>query len=251
MNPLISLALEALTETVATEIRRMGREVQMAKLNGHPDEPVNENNLVCEPPTLDPHQSRMDRLIQVAHTEWMRGVTEPVSGGPKNGAARIDEYIRGASGLGWSTAELGPTARPNIPYTKNGMFEWCGAFAAWCYGQVGLKPLIRKKNIASTYRLFVWSNGNARRIPLRDIQPGDIVVIGPEGDADGAHVTIASTALKPDGTFETYEGNAGGKKPDGTKHEGVIKSVRSIHGKTSRDYRAVFAVRPLEGEDYV
>ena len=178
---------------------------------------------------------RGNAVLAAALAEWKSIVREPPAGSPD----RIREYLR-ACGF----------SRPD-DYDANGDAEWCGAFAAWCYGQVGLKPLIRKKHIASTYRLWVWSKDNARRVPVREIQVGDIVVIGPEGDADGAHVTIASTALKPDGTFETYEGNAGGKKPDGTRHEGVIKAVRSIHGKTARDYRAVFAVRPLEGEDYV
>lgn len=256
---LISLALEGFQEVLETELRRMGREVQMAKLNGHDEDNVPDSiERVPAPMDFDPgfsppeaKPSRVDQLIAVADAEWHRNIAEPVTGVSQNSAARIDEYIRGALGLGWSTAEVGPKARPNIPYTKDGMFEWCGAFAAWCYGNVGLLPLLRKKHIASTYRLWAWSKGNARRVAPKDIQPGDIVVVGPDGDDYGQHVTIAASNVRADGTFVTYEGNAGGLWPDGTRHTGVVRRTRPVDkpGMAAREYRALFAVRPLD-EDY-
>ena len=254
MNELIRIALGGLADVVETELRRYSREVQMATLEGH-----NEEALVCEEPPIesspavahDPAADRVATLLAVADAEWKRPVSEPV-GNAANGAARIDEYIRGSLGLGWSTAELGPTARPGIPYTRNGMFQWCGAFAAFCLGNVGLHPALRKKHLASTYRLWAWSNGNARRIAPLAIQPGDIVVMGPAGKTEGAHIAIAYAAPDGRGLVGTYEGNAGGTRPDGTKHEGVIRRTRPLPyaGIPDREYRVLFAVRPLP-EDYV
>lgn len=258
---LIQLAFEAFQEAVSTELRRYAREGQMANLNLHPTPPEEESAaLVCEEPepelmmsvgasAVSPTQPNIvDKILAAADAEWKLDVVEPASPAKQNGAARIDQYIRGSLGLGWNTAELGPTARPGIPYTKNGMFQWCGAFAAWCYGVAGLNALARKKNIASTYRLWAWAHGNERWVEPKNIKPGDIVVVGPVGSNYGEHVTICFSVQAD--SIGTYEGNASGPGPKGDRREGVIKRTRLFRkaGVADREYCVMFAVRPLPSD---
>jgi len=196
-------------------------------------------------PALEPAAA----VLAAAAAEWARDVREPPRPG---GAARIDTYIRGPQGLTWGSVEMGPGARPGIPYTRNRQFEWCGAFAAFCYGAAGLGRLHRLKRLASTYRLWVWAreDNGARWVDPEALQPGDIVVMGPAGDRDGAHVALCVTA--PDGgTINTFEGNARGIGPTGASIEGVVKQVRPLAGAPGlmdADYRVLFGVRPLPGD---
>lgn len=90
------------------------------------------------------------KALNCAIEEWSRGITEPTRGA-QNGAERIDAYIRGAQGLGWPSAALTP--KDSTAYTRNGQFQWCGAFAAWCLGAGGLERGVRKSRLPSTYRL--------------------------------------------------------------------------------------------------
>ena len=131
-------------------------------------------------------ESRGKQAVDIARREWALDVREPVTGVGPFGADRIDAYIRGPFGLTWGGADVSDLSDP-VPYTRDGQFEWCGAFAAWVLGQVGLSRTVRKRHLASTYRLFQWSKDNARRIPLNQIQPGDIVVVGPANDPIGKH----------------------------------------------------------------
>lgn len=195
-------------------------------------------------------EARGKQAVDIARREWARDVREPVTGVGPFGADRIDAYIRGPFGLTWGGANVNDLSDP-VAYTRDGQFEWCGAFAAWVLGQVGLSTAVRKRHLASTYRLFQWSKDNARRIPLDQIQPGDIVVVGPANDPVGKHVTLAASRMRADGTFDTFEGNAGGTGPTGERITGVVKQVRSITkpGMSRTKYRATFAVRPLP-EDY-
>lgn len=248
---LIHLAMEALSDTIQTEFRRLAREAQMSRLNGHDEDAVPEALEPVPAPVAyptPPQPSLVDRIIAAAEAEWALDVVEP-SGGKLNSADRVDQYIRGKLGLGWSTAEVGKGARPNIPYTRNGMFQWCGAFAAWVFGQVGLNATIRKKHMASTYRLWAWSNGNARRLKPEEIQPGDIFVMGPEGSTYGEHIGVCVKAH--DDRLDAIEGNAVGLGPKGIRREGVIKQTRKFRkpGMSNREYCVMFGVRPLP-EDY-
>lgn len=257
---LIALALQGLQEVVATEMRRMAREAQMARLNGHDENAplvVPENIAMVPAPvayvpasqTPSASPTRVDLCIAAAQHEWELDIVEPVGTKP-NGAARIDLYIRGPLGLGWSTAELGPNARPNIAYTKNNMFQWCGAFAAYVYGSADLAPQIRKKHIASTYRLFSWARGNARWVEPNpaSIQPGDIVVVGPVGSPYGEHVVVCIEVHSDH--IVTIEGNASGPGPKNDKREGVIKRKRTFRrlGSPDREYCVAFGVRPLDAD---
>ena len=198
------------------------------------------NQPVPEAPAAD----RAATILATARQEWTRDVREP----PHPGSAeRIDVYIRGEQGLTWPSVDLGPAAKPGVPYTRNRQFQWCGAFAAFCYGAAGLKRDVRRKRFASTYRLWAWARGTARWVEPSDIRPGDVVVVGPAGDRDGAHVVLC-VSVDPDGIV-TYEGNAYGPGPSGSRREGVIRHVRPFDDVRPEEYRVVFGVRPLP-EDF-
>lgn len=176
-------------------------------------------------------------LLEVAHAEWLRDIREA----PHTSAARIDTYIRDPRGLHWTWVK---------PYRRDGQFEWCGAFAAFCFGHVGLKHDLRYRHLASTYRLFRWAaeDQRARFVAPADLRPGDIGVVGPRGDRDGAHIVLC-TAVTPEG-IHTFEGNARGPGPDGTRRPGVTRDFRPFAhaAATDQTYRVVFGVRPLAGD---
>lgn len=221
----------------------------MARLNACAD-PEGGPGVATPPAPSEPTSFTVaERVLAAAANEWRRVVREP--------SPRIDDYIRSAQGLGWPSAEVGVDARPNIPYSKNGQFEWCGAFAAFAYGAAGLRPEVRRKHLASTYRLYRWARGSGRWLPPNPeaFTPGDIAVIGPEGDADGAHVTLVERVIPAShgsgASIATIEGNARGRLGDGSVGEGVIRADRSFpyRGIAQRTYRVIFGVRPLR-EDF-
>jgi hypothetical protein len=172
----------------------------------------------------------MSTPVDIAQAEWARGVYEP----PHGDWRRINDYIQ--QGLGWAWRRT---------YTKNRQFEWCGAFASWCYP--GVQAPLRKAHFASTYRLYRWARGNARWVEPASIAAGDIVIVGEPGQTRrwGQHICIAMGPLA-DGAVSTTEGNAVGIAPDGRRREGVVRCVRRIDGPGKR---IMYAVRPLP-EDY-
>jgi len=172
-------------------------------------------------------------VVDTAVAEWELHVPEP----PAPGSERIDAYIRGLDGLGWTWLHR---------YKRNGSFAWCGAFAAYCYGIAGLDAEIRAKHLASTYRLWDWSKRNARRIAPRDIRVGDIVVVGNGGHRWGDHIAIAEICGE---SIQTIEGNAHGTLGDGTHGEGVIRTVRRFESSDPKALVVRYGVRPLP-EDY-
>jgi len=100
-------------------------------------------------------------VLEVAEREWRRPVVEPNRDGQvRAGAGRINEYIRGALGLGWPTAQVGV---PSVAYTRNGQFAWCGAFAAYCWGAgAGLRADLRRLACPSTFRLWELARQQGR-----------------------------------------------------------------------------------------
>lgn len=152
--------------------------------------------------------------LAVAIGEHRRGVRDP--------DPRIDEYIRGSAGLGWTTADA--TFKSIVPYTRNGQFEWCGAFAAFAWGSVGLDARVRHKRLASCYRLSRWGRG----IALAELRPGDIAVVsGVDAPAWGSHVVLVER-VRGDGLIDTVEGNATGRLGDGSIGEGVVRRTRPV-----------------------
>lgn len=85
--------------------------------------------------------------LAAAEEEWRRDVRDrrddPAS------LARIDEYIRGPRGLGWSWLR-----KPYQP--GRGQFEWCGAFASWCLRAAGWHPQLALAYGSSTVRLAAY-----------------------------------------------------------------------------------------------
>jgi len=157
--------------------------------------------------------------IKRAEVELNRVVVDP--------GDRINAYIRSAEGLGWSWVE---------PYTKNGEFAWCGAFASFCYTKVNSN--IRKKIFPSCYRLYSNWAKTSRKIPIQDVQAGDIVVIyTAKRSVQGDHITLCVDAsTKKDGYIKTIEGNAKGELGNGEFGEGVIRQERELE-KIAHVYR--------------
>ena len=181
-------------------------------------------------------------VLATAHAEWLRNVIEPDRTG-QNGAPIIDTYIRGPQGLGWKTCDI-KTWKPGVPYTYNGAFAWCGAYAAFCWGAAGLSPAVRYKRLPGTPRLLAWARGTDRLIRPADLRPGDIAVVGPQGSVEGEHIVIVR-GVNPGESILTYEGNAKGPLPSGAIVEGVISRSRPFFHPTPTVYRVIYGVRPL------
>lgn len=157
--------------------------------------------------------------IKRAEVELNRVVVDPCD--------RINAYIRSAEGLGWNWVE---------PYTKNGEFAWCGAFASFCYTKVNSN--IRKKIFPSCYRMYSNWARTSRKISIEDVQAGDIVVIyTAKRSVQGDHITLCVDAsTKKDGYIKTIEGNAKGELGNGEFGEGVIRQERELE-KIAHVYR--------------
>lgn len=183
-------------------------------------------------------------VLEAAQEEWARVVRDDASG-----ARRIDTYIREGLEWGWR------------PRYKPQRFEWCGAYAAWCYALAGLTYAIRRKHLASCYRLHKWSQGNARRIAVDDLQPGDIAVVGPEPASKddprrlrkqrprwGRHITIVRRVTGD--TVSTVSGNGHGILGDGSYGEGVVRTDYPTSATNPRTFRVLYGVRPSPDTDY-
>ena len=221
----LQLALADIKESTQHEIRRYKRALAQAQIDlSAPEADTRPDRAVYACP-------QSEEAMKRAEAEWQRNVTEPEYGGEWQ---RIDAYIRSSQGLNWSWES---------PYTRNGQFSWCGAFAAFCYGESVL-PSIRKKIFASCYRM--WANwGSTSR--CRDGEqplPGDIVTVFTNDEqtpVQGNHIVLVVNSPDEHGDFHTIEGNAHGEGPDG-RIEGVIKRTRNIS--------AVAHIYRLLSEDY-
>ena len=168
------------------------------------------------------------QALKKAKSEWKRNVTEPKGGGDWY---RINEYIKSVNGLGWTWES---------DYLKNGDFAWCGAFAAFCFGEkVNLS--VRKNTFPSCYRMSRdWSNSS--RVQSRDdIQAGDLVIVYTSSEKSpsyGNHITISRGTPDSRGDFPTIEGNAHGIGPNQDWREGVIKRTRNV-SNVARVYRLI------------
>ena len=188
---------------------------------------------------------RGQMVLQVAHNEWLKSVTEP----GKSSRRRVSEVI--GRDTSWQQvsryvyrdySEQG-LAKGGGPYDSSPArrSEWCGAFAAFCYGGAGLRKYYRKSVLPSTSRLQSYSRIESAfekdyedidpslRPPLPDrrdetlggrviwnpapqqIIPGDILVMGPQPGASnfkndyGNHISVVAEVTER-GCY-TYEGN--------------------------------------------
>ena len=185
------------------EVRRLLRSLGQAQL----DLKKLPERLVTYPRPQRSEQSSV--AIDRALAEWSSMGEEP--------DRRIDTYIRSREGLGWDWLD---------PYTRNGQFAWCGAFASFCYSSVKFQT--RHKIFPSCYRMYSSWSQTSRKIEARDMLPGDIVVVYSSARATwGDHITLCRVS-PIDGKFETLEGNAHGTLGDGSHGEGVIARERSL-----------------------
>jgi hypothetical protein len=171
---------------------------------------------------------------------WTLRIQEPSRDGQvANDAGLIDAFITHGPG-GWEWLAT---------YVKNGQkgHSWCGHFVGSVMVAVGLNPQLRRQVLPSTYRLWKYWGGTDRAIRLEAIQPGDIVVVGPEGSKRGKHIALCSAAPTEKGV-PTIEGNAKGKGPDGKTYEGVVRQFRPWKPKKEKTYRPLLAYRPLPGD---
>lgn len=180
------------------------------------------------------------QAILRADMEWNHDVYDPRRSERGDRAtlcrSAIDQYIR--VGLGWTWES---------PYAGDGDFEWCGAFAAYCWR--GIRPALRKTYFASTYRLDRYArygsvNGEKNRGSGRLLaefdenstalpfvpRAGDILLIGPPGSGYGKHITLVESFDAEHGTFATIEGNGTGRGPDGKQRQGVVRAMRHLGG---------------------
>lgn len=238
---LLSTIVEQLTD-LGVDAVELERRLDMAELS------------LCDPEGTDPADVPPapplpigEQVVARAVEAWDLDVREPKRGRLR-GAEIIDGYIRGAEGLSWGSADRDRLGEP-VPYTKNNQFHWCGAFAAWAWGP-WVKPRLRHKHFASTFWLYKWSKGTPRWIPLDDLQPGDVLIVGNRKRKRnrspwwGAHIALVER-VEGD-TIYTIEGNAKGRMPDGSRDEGVVRCERPIrHTPGLTAYYAMFAVRPL------
>lgn len=182
-------------------------------------------------------------------TVWGEGIMEP--GGRKqsadpayaDGRQFIDDIIRGPEGLGWSRCSAFVRE-----FRWDGDFEWCGAFAAYCWAPfIGLD--IRKRYFPSTYRLDRYGRHKrafAEAVPVVPVEQrrkwldmstatvadieafgpraGDILVVN--GTGYGQHITIVERWNRALGSFSTVEGNATGNGPQGQRYQGVVIQTR-------------------------
>lgn len=231
---------------VAEALRHARRETLNAKLSAAVAEQPADAIQAMDSTAVGVGIDRPALVLKTAREQWERAIREPTPSDPA-GADAIDHYIRGALGLGWNTCDI-VNWTPGVRYTRNGMFAWCGAFAAFCYGVAGLRGELRAKHFAGTPRLYKWAKGTGRFIAkAADLQPGDIAVVGAAGDRDGAHITLVTEVRQ--GYFSTFEGNAHGFFPDDSKGEGVVCQERPFDHRKPETYRFAFGVRPLP-EDY-
>ena len=138
-------------------------------------------------------------------------------------------------------------------------YEWCGAFAAYCWPEI--HPLIRRSLWPSTYRLALFGDYRADRniIPLHwarvgdrvaearivhasagssrcrwtgegartaALQPGDVVCVDGKGPW-GRHVALVVEPSAPEAEVITISGNGSGLWPRHKRGSGVVKYAYS------------------------
>lgn len=102
--------------------------------------------------------------LRTAVEAWERGIVDPPRRGTGDEASRafIDAIGRTDAG----------TASGGKPYRRDGDREWCGDFAAYCWGAAGLSLELRSLYFASTYRLDRYAQYRAAFTGYSKREPG-------------------------------------------------------------------------------
>jgi hypothetical protein len=169
--------------------------------------------------------SRGAQIVAIAKAELDKGIAESSPG--SNDGPRIAEYRTATEGAG-----VGP---------------WCAYFTSWVAKQAGVPVGPDGSGIGYVPTLKNWAEQTDRYIPNGEGPPqvGDLVVFDWQGDGVLDHVGIVS-GVKPDGSIETIEGNAGDKVaarsygPDG--YAGLVRLAAP--GEQAIAMPAVAAVPP-------
>lgn len=207
---------------------------------------------------LTPREARVALQLAAADVSFAADIWEPRG----NNWELIDERIRGRQGLGWSTIETGTKARPDIAYTKNGQFAWCGAEAGYCLGAAGLLASIRRQVMPSCFRLgkFCVTDDSTRSRVVEhweDAEPGDVHIVGakpgwtnPQTGKTatwwGSHVTTVIEVDRKRRRILCHEGNAVAEGPTGKRREGVGRQWRSVDRTAPERYATVKIYRFLD-----
>jgi hypothetical protein len=222
-------------------------------------------------------KSAGERALERGLAAWNRDIIDPPGRSLNDPAfdsdrTEIDSYIR--NGL-----LLGGTQNPKtFRYSKDGDYEWCGAFAAHCW-EPFVHPDLRQLYFPSTYRLDCYGRylsgfktpnaikilerfpkqavGGRKHIRISHETPvetvnsfgpraGDILLVGTStGPGYGAHITIVERWDPATKMFHTVEGNGTGLGPDGKRRQGVVKALRPLGGANpARLYHALCLIRP-------
>lgn len=181
-----------------------------------------------------------EEAVAIALRWWNEDIYDPKPDDQSPEAAYSKAIIGSmiTGGLGWTWEG---------PYDGDGDFEWCGAFAATCWGAT--KPELRELCFASTYRLDRYgayrdvlgkSSGarpaegarlrwvNDGQLPPFEVRPGDILLVGRKGY--GTHICLVEKACMDSETpfFDTIEGNAFGFGPNGEHQQGIVRHERDL-----------------------
>ena len=130
-----------------------------------------------------------DEIIRIAKAEI--GVHED---GDSNTGKRVNQY----------------KAATNLSSTES--WAWCAAFVDWCVMWALQNCAIpetlkfRRPTTAGAWDLITWSLAQdastaTTRNPMRDIQPGDLIIF------NFHHCAIATSTCDETGHFQTIEGN--------------------------------------------
>lgn len=220
-----------------------------------------------------------ERALERALAAWQRDIVDPPSKSLRDPAfeqdrTEIDSYIRHGVLMG------GVQNPKSFKYTKDGDYEWCGAFVAHCW-EPFIQADLRQLYFPSTYRLDCYGRylagfqtPNAQAVAkkyqkpsmpeearkylrltymssvdeVNDFAPraGDILLVGTSmGPAYGAHVTLIEKWDPATKIFHTVEGNGTGLGPDGKRRQGVVKAQRPLGGVApGKTYHALRIIRP-------
>lgn len=174
-----------------------------------------------------------EKAVAAAKEFWKLDIIDPTAkdSSEKGNRSRkfIDSLIRTGTGLNWTWEQ---------EYKGDGDFAWCGAFVSACWAKAGMKLVVREKDLASTYRIDRFGQGNSDRkyVKCETIEDvihfaprcGDIVLVGEKGY--GTHIALVSQDYVIEGPnyLSTIEGNTFGKGPAGDKREGVCAKTRTF-----------------------
>lgn len=251
--PLINAIVE-----MHDELRRLDRERGMIELDRQDAEPASANVLL---------EDRRAAVVRAAHHAVALQIKEVwgLANPDANSERWINDAILSPRGLGWSSAEWGPGARPGVRYRdamdpathRPRKFQWCGAAAAVFQAAAGLDPYLLSKAMAGTGRLMnvsgppssdpkfnrLWRPDPARRRPPDEAQPGHVLVMGPEGSL--VHIeTVVQCVLQNNVLvgYITVGGNTVGRlqlpltNPQ-PRHQGVAYNFRPLRAPDARTYR--------------